>query len=106
LEFRAAFADLRRAIQEQLIAPAVLTAESLAALEAAPRGALLEKFEQRHAPIGEIAQETRWWAGFRHNQLDGSGVLPPQPYVAAPKVGRNDVCPCGSGQKYKKCCGK
>lgn len=23
---------------------------------------------------------------------------------AAPKVGRNDVCPCGSGKKFKKCC--
>ena len=23
----------------------------------------------------------------------------------APKVGRNDACPCGSGKKYKKCCG-
>jgi preprotein translocase subunit SecA len=23
-----------------------------------------------------------------------------------PKVGRNDPCPCGSGQKYKRCCGK
>jgi len=23
-----------------------------------------------------------------------------------PKVGRNDICPCGSGKKYKKCCGK
>jgi uncharacterized protein YecA (UPF0149 family) len=25
---------------------------------------------------------------------------------AVPKVGRNDPCPCGSGKKYKKCCGK
>ena len=25
---------------------------------------------------------------------------------AAPKVRRNDPCPCGSGKKYKKCCGK
>ena len=25
---------------------------------------------------------------------------------AAPKVGRNDPCPCGSGLKYKKCCGR
>lgn len=25
---------------------------------------------------------------------------------AAPKIGRNDPCPCGSGKKYKKCCGK
>ncbi|MFA5810889.1 MAG: YchJ family metal-binding protein [bacterium] len=24
----------------------------------------------------------------------------------APKIGRNDPCPCGSGKKYKKCCGK
>ncbi len=23
-----------------------------------------------------------------------------------PKVGRNEPCPCGSGKKYKKCCGK
>ncbi|MET0644341.1 MAG: SEC-C metal-binding domain-containing protein [Candidatus Binatia bacterium] len=22
------------------------------------------------------------------------------------KVGRNDPCPCGSGKKYKRCCGK
>ncbi|HNJ77368.1 MAG TPA: SEC-C metal-binding domain-containing protein [Azospira sp.] len=22
------------------------------------------------------------------------------------KVGRNDPCPCGSGKKYKQCCGK
>ncbi len=36
----------------------------------------------------------------------------PQPEIqvtfrrSAPKVGRNDDCPCGSGKKYKKCCGK
>lgn len=28
------------------------------------------------------------------------------PFVrSTPKVGRNDPCPCGSGKKYKKCCG-
>ena len=25
---------------------------------------------------------------------------------ARDKIGRNDPCPCGSGKKYKKCCGK
>lgn len=25
---------------------------------------------------------------------------------SAPKVGRNDPCPCGSGKKFKQCCGK
>ncbi|MCF7885807.1 MAG: SEC-C domain-containing protein, partial [Candidatus Marinimicrobia bacterium] len=30
----------------------------------------------------------------------------PQPYEREkPKVGRNDPCPCGSGKKYKHCCG-
>ena len=30
-----------------------------------------------------------------------------QPYVRKePKIGRNDPCPCGSGKKYKDCCGK
>ena len=29
-----------------------------------------------------------------------------EPYVReSPKVGRNDPCPCGSGKKYKRCCG-
>ncbi len=26
--------------------------------------------------------------------------------VKGPKIGRNDPCPCGSGRKYKQCCGK
>ena len=29
-----------------------------------------------------------------------------KPFVSGKKVGRNDPCPCGSGKKYKKCCGK
>jgi HEAT repeat protein len=38
---------------------------------------------------------------------DGSPEQPPAPVAAAPqqKIGRNDPCPCGSGKKYKKCCG-
>ena len=29
-----------------------------------------------------------------------------KPIVNPPKIGRNELCPCGSGKKYKKCCGK
>jgi HEAT repeat protein len=32
-------------------------------------------------------------------------ALVDEPVVATVKVGRNDPCPCGSGKKYKKCCG-
>jgi SWIM/SEC-C metal-binding protein len=31
---------------------------------------------------------------------------PPKTVVAEKKVGRNEPCPCGSGKKYKKCCGE
>ncbi len=30
----------------------------------------------------------------------------PKSKIAEKKVGRNEPCPCGSGNKYKKCCGK
>ena len=34
------------------------------------------------------------------------GVEPTTPIRRdTPKVGRNDPCPCGSGKKFKKCCG-
>ncbi|NJD39938.1 MAG: YchJ family protein [Geobacter sp.] len=32
-------------------------------------------------------------------------MVKPKPIISS-KVGRNDPCPCGSGQKYKKCCGR
>ena len=35
----------------------------------------------------------------------GDGTLEKKPVVKGKKVGRNDPCPCGSGKKYKKCCG-
>jgi preprotein translocase subunit SecA len=42
---------------------------------------------------------------------EAAAVLPPEvvnkPIQSAhPKVGRNEPCPCGSGKKYKKCCGR
>ena len=35
----------------------------------------------------------------------GDKTIARKPIVKAVKVGRNDPCPCGSGKKYKKCCG-
>ncbi|MCK5590137.1 MAG: SEC-C domain-containing protein, partial [Dehalococcoidales bacterium] len=32
--------------------------------------------------------------------------LKKQAVIAGKKVGRNDPCPCGSGKKYKHCCGR
>ena len=37
---------------------------------------------------------------------DGKEGVKSKPKKADKKVGRNDPCPCGSGKKYKQCCGK
>jgi preprotein translocase subunit SecA len=36
----------------------------------------------------------------------GDGSAPEPQRRKTKKVGRNDPCPCGSGKKYKKCCGR
>ena len=40
------------------------------------------------------------------NTSSGKEELKRRPVKKAEKVGRNDPCPCGSGKKYKQCCGK
>jgi uncharacterized protein len=40
-----------------------------------------------------------------HRQAHVDTTFTPEPGRNAPKVGRNDPCPCGSGKKYKRCCG-
>ena len=45
----------------------------------------------------------------RNGAQSAQSAQPPQPPALvlthpAPKVGRNDYCPCGSGKKYKRCC--
>ncbi len=38
-------------------------------------------------------------------ELDAFSAEEQLPYRRAPKVGRNQPCPCSSGRKYKRCCG-
>jgi hypothetical protein len=53
-----------------------------------------------------IARRQQRWAEEDAAERDDEALdAAPVRYVrAAPKVGRNDPCPCGSGKKYKKCC--
>jgi len=41
---------------------------------------------------------------FRSHRTVNAGIHASQ-LSRTPKVGRNDPCPCGSGKKYKRCCG-
>jgi SEC-C motif-containing protein len=58
-----------------------------------------EKLE--HHELAEFRKSNGIWYFF-----DGKMVSAGQYRREAPKVGRNDPCPCGSGKKFKKCCGK
>ncbi len=40
-----------------------------------------------------------------HSSHGGDGSVKKQPVVKKKKIGPNDPCPCGSGKKYKNCCG-
>jgi SEC-C motif-containing protein len=47
-----------------------------------------------------VKESDRWY------YVDGLLPTPVTYRREEEKVGRNDPCPCGSGKKYKKCCGK
>jgi hypothetical protein len=76
--------------------------------------------------IRDVIREMEWWYCFqpkppkplwqpspRLPESSRMPVLPPRPVAQKPplptkaekEVGRNEPCPCGSGKKYKKCCG-
>jgi len=58
--------------------------------------------------IMEIANTTRLWEnrGFTPKELFELSKPRQSKVLVGGKVGRNEPCPCGSGKKYKKCCGR
>ena len=57
--------------------------------------------------ITKAAQETLDSINIESSKpLPDSGINHEPVVNHEPKVGRNDLCPCGSGKKYKQCCGK
>jgi SEC-C motif-containing protein len=62
------------------------------------------KFKQdgiarEHREISEFARKNGEWL------LTEGRMVKPEPVRKEQTIGRNDPCPCGSGKKYKKCCG-
>ncbi|MBI4874427.1 MAG: DUF1186 domain-containing protein [Acidobacteria bacterium] len=119
--------EIRRAYADGLVEDLTIRLEDVEeelALGLDAAMARLSRF-RRHV-IEDVAEAVTWWACFtresRRTMKSGSAddlapapVRPPAPSPpfapgepvrrTQPKVGRNDPCPCGSGRKYKKCCG-
>jgi uncharacterized protein len=53
--------------------------------------------QRAEALADDVAALYRFWEEARN--------APPPATPARPRVGRNEPCPCGSGKKYKRCCG-
>ncbi|HRZ87216.1 MAG TPA: preprotein translocase subunit SecA [bacterium] len=75
----------RREVHQQLIH------ETVSAFAAPPAGAAAEQRVPDGMPMGRLSEQ------------EGAKLTPYKRDTT--KVGRNDPCPCGSGKKYKKCCG-
>lgn len=121
---------LSEAIEDRLIAPMVLNQKSLKASVADDMDRVLKNKDKISGGyIKSPVQELTWWLYPDRDALDkgmeyasvavplaekkvepGERVAPmgwrPDTVVrTTTKVGRNESCPCGSGKKYKKCCG-
>ncbi len=99
------FQDMQGAVYEDVsdlvlrmeIAPTAMPAATDLWKEAEAVHVESEQFEKRSAEELYASE---------HGGSEGAEVTVKQVRRDEPKVGRNDVCPCGSGKKYKKCCGK
>jgi len=112
--------EVRQAYAEDLIDEDVARLEGIERDMAAPDP---RRREQSHLITDAIA-EMQCWAAFHledswPQRLPEAQVslppspappppsyAPPKPFIRERKIGRNAPCPCGSGKKYKKCCGQ
>jgi len=85
---------VRREVTSILFTVQIRSAEEVE--EVAPQASEVHNVQYQHASYDEALG----------GGGDGEPPAPRQPFVAGPKIGRNDPCPCGSGKKYKQCHGK
>ena len=64
--------------------------------------------QTQHSSVDTMGSAASAAAGNASDMVSeaSEAVSKAQPIRTGPKVGRNDPCPCGSGKKFKQCCGK
>jgi hypothetical protein len=93
------YEDIKQAYADNLIDPMFIGLDNVGQVLAQGKDKVLAdlRTNQRYTFIEDTIKEMEWWACFRPQE---------RPTQRKKKVGRNDPCPCGSGLKYKHCCGK
>jgi hypothetical protein len=109
------FDDVKKAYDDDLIDPNFVGLDEVERDRAAGWEAMRRRLEQKplRRPILSAIREMQGWPCFqepRNKQPSSLADLHHMPAIrpvssAERKIGRNEPCPCGSGKKYKKCCG-
>ena len=105
--------QVRQAYEAGLILNEALPFQEIEAALMGMRPQMIERFIRRYRQIESTAEAISWWRCFSMKpdgtaatpKVEGAEGQPPQNPFANAGIGRNDPCPCGSGKKYKKCCG-
>ncbi len=68
---------------------------------------IAKRMEQDGVDFKSIRAMKKWMEAHKAEFQNPNGEVQKVQTVVhqGPKIGRNDPCPCGSGKKYKKCCG-
>jgi len=113
--------EIRQAYEDGLVDPGYISWKNIERALALGKEAAVESLKDHRQMITDVAEALGWWACFDEDalrtglrkpppslpRLPQLNLWPPEPIRRAqPKVGRNDPCPCGSGKKFKKCCGR
>lgn len=101
--FRAFMDNVKLETVKALSLVRVRSEEEIAALEALERSQQPELIAEHDAAANVYGHEPAAGPSFAGDPLP-EGHRPQVRHD--PKIGRNDPCPCGSGKKYKQCCGK
>jgi Protein of unknown function (DUF1186)/SEC-C motif len=115
--------DIERAYQEDLVEPGYIGWDDVKEDLALGKDQVLARLtdDSHHRLVEDTVREMQWWACFREDErtrrrsagpktvqtefsTTGGAASPPMKRDT-PKTGRNEACPCGSGKKFKKCCG-
>jgi hypothetical protein len=113
--------DIERAYDEGLVDPHYIGFEDVKRDLARGKDSMLARLaDNPHRRLVEdTVAEMGWWECFREDSQSrgkkatqdsarskpNPGAVSSQIKNQTPKTGRNERCPCGSGKKYKKCCG-
>jgi len=102
--------DLRLAFRDELIESFYIRWEDIVDALAVGREAAMKTLKERYRLVDDVEEEMGWWACFEENKrkwgMPKVRFRPPAAPKAQVKVGRNEPCPCGSGKKFKRCCGR